>query len=577
MIDLIGFSAIHFLRPWWLVLLIPIVLLVFYSKPALESNSRWAEFIADHLFDALKVKGGHSHWFNPVNVGLVLVSLCALLMAGPSWQRQVSPFVQDQAVLVIALDLSDTMSQKDIQPSRLVRAKQKISDLLALRGDARTGLIAYAGSAHQVIPLSNDASLIHQFLAAVDITMMPKSGKFPETILPLANQMLSDAAEPGTLLLIGDGIAPTTIDAFETFFDQQPYQLIVLGMGLTEPIVNDVDDQKFGGAHLALQENALKSLASSASGYYQKNTADKSDVQRINRLIEHHLALVDDDDRSWLDAGYFLLYPIAFMFLYWFRKGWTLNWCVALFFVHALATTPPSLAGELEGEPQFTSLTDGAEGQSNRRPGIPIVERVKREFIDLWMSPDQQGRYYFDRGDYSLAAQRFENLAWQGMAHYYAENFSAAAELFRRIDSPVGRFNLANALAQGQHYVAAVRVYSAVLDEAPNQPGALNNRSFVQQIIDDINRMSASQQTEQGQASKQLGDAPQRADGADQKDIASEEIEQLSAEQLLADEQIHEMWMRQVQADPARFLRSKFQSQYSMRTRADAGAAAEQD
>jgi Ca-activated chloride channel family protein len=116
-----------------------------------------------------------------------------------------------------------------------------------------------------------------------------------------------------------------------------------------------------------------------------------------------------------------------------------------------------------------------------------------------------------------------------------------------------------------------------VLDEAPNQPGALNNRSFVQQIIDDINRMSASQQTEQGQASKQLGDAPQRADGADQDDIASEEIEQLSAEQLLADEQIHEMWMRQVQADPARFLRSKFQSQYSMRTRDDAGAAPEQD
>ena len=123
MIDLIGFSAIHFLRPWWLVLLIPIVLLVFYSKPALESNPRWAEFIADHLFDALKVKGGHSHWFNPVNVGLVLVSLCALLMAGPSWQRQVSPFVEDQAVLVIALDLSDTMSQKDIQPSILSRSR----------------------------------------------------------------------------------------------------------------------------------------------------------------------------------------------------------------------------------------------------------------------------------------------------------------------------------------------------------------------------------------------------------------------------------------------------------------------
>jgi Ca-activated chloride channel family protein len=576
MIDLIGISAFHFLRPWWLVLLIPIVLLMFYSKPMLAINSRWTEFIADHLRDALQVNGGHYHWFNPVNVGLVLATLCTLLMAGPSWQRQVSPFVQDQAVLVIALDLSDTMGQQDIQPSRLERAKQKIADLLELRGDARTGLIAYAGSAHQVIPLSNDASLIHQFLAAVDSTMMPKSGKFPETILPLADRMLGDAAVPGTLLLIGDGVAGTTKDAFTAFFEKQSYQFIVLGMGLTEPVAKGVDGQKFGGAHLALQENALKSLASSAGGYYQKNTSDKSDVLRINRLIEHHLASVEDDDRPWMDAGYFLLYPIAFMFLYWFRKGWTLNLCVALFFVHAVTISPSSVAGEFEGNSQSTAVTDRTEKQSIRLLERPLVERVKREFIDLWISPDQQGRYYFERGDYTLAAQRFESLAWQGTAHYYAENFSAAAELFRRIDNPGGRFNLANALAQGQHYVAAVRVYSAVLDEAPNHSGALKNRNFVQQIIDDINRMSASQQTEPGEASKQLGDAPQRADGADQNDIAADEFEQLSAEQILADEQIQEMWMRQVQADPARFLRSKFQLQYSLRTRADTDPTTDQ-
>ncbi|MFT5656611.1 MAG: Ca-activated chloride channel family protein, partial [Arenicella sp.] len=84
------------------------------------------------------------------------------------------------------------------------------------------------------------------------------------------------------------------------------------------------------------------------------------------------------------------------------------------------------------------------------------------------------------------------------------------------------------------------------------------------------------QQTEQGEASKQLGDAPQRADGADQNDIAADEIEQLSAEQILADEQIQEMWMRQVQADPARFLRSKFQLQYSLRTRSDADPTTDQ-
>lgn len=576
MIDLVQFSAFHFLRPWWLVLLIPIVLLIIYSKKQLESGSIWSEFIAEHLLDALKVKGGHYHWFNPANMALILVLLCTLLMAGPSWQRQASPFVQDQAVLVIALDLSDTMNQTDIQPSRLERAKQKIMDLLELRSDARTGLIAYAGSAHQVIPLSNDPSLIHQFLAAVDSTMMPKSGKLPEVMLPLVSTMLNEAAEPGTLLVIGDGVAPTTINEFKGSFDSQSYQLIVLGMGLTHMPESGGLDQQFGGAHIALQESALKSLASETGGYYQRNTPDKSDVLRINRLIEHHLALVDDDDRPWVDAGYFLLYPIAFMFLYWFRKGWTLNWCVALVFVQAFVTSPTSLASELDVSSANTVLSNGVDELTSSSSEIPIVERIKREFIDLWMTADQQGRYYFDRGDHALAAQRFEDLAWQAMAHYYAENFSAAAELFRRIDTPIGRFNLANALAQGQNYVSAVKVYSVVLEEMPNHAGALKNRNVIQQIIQDINQMSASQQTEQGQTSRELGDAPQRADGAEQEDIASAKIEQLTADQLLADEQIHEMWMRQVQADPARFLRSKFQSQYSLRASDETSADANQ-
>ena len=75
--------------------------------------------------------------------------------------------------------------------------------------------------------------------------------------------------------------------------------------------------------------------------------------------------------------------------------------------------------------------------------------------------------------------------------------------------------------------------------------------------------MSESQQGEPGSAeqSRELGDAPQTADGAEQESWGKREFEQYSAEQLLGDLAMHELWMRQIQTDPSRFLSIKFQMQ----------------
>ena len=574
MIESMQLGAFHFLRPWWLLLLLPIIGACFYALQQRKAMPDWGNLIAAHLLAALTVGNNSQRWFNPLNLGLFILSLSVLLMAGPTWQRQASPFVQDNAVLVVALDLSKSMDQTDIQPSRIERAKQKVADLLELRGSARTGLVVYSGTAHQVIPLTNDPEIIRQYLSAVDSNMMPKSGKFPEHVIPLVDQMLREAAAPGTLLIIGDGVGPNTVQEFSQYFAQAPYQLLVMGMGLTEigqsTESSGASNALFGGAHLPLQERALRRLASQSGGRYLASSFDKSDVRSINRLVDRHLELVDDSNRPWVDAGYYLLYPIAFFFLLWFRRGWTLNWCIALFFVHALSESSNTYANEIDAKAQIEEQQAVAPKTSSPSPLDSLLNRVKHGFMDLWLSRDQQGRYYFEHGDYASAAQRFESPSWQAMAFYYAENFAAAAELFRQIDSPTGRFNLANALAQGQHYVNAVKIYSLVLEQQQDHSGALKNKKIVQRIIDDINRMSASQQAEPGKSSRDLGDAPQRAEGAAQLDISSDEVEQFTAEQILLDEQIQEMWMRQVQADPARFLSAKFNLQHHRQTMLDA-------
>jgi Ca-activated chloride channel family protein len=389
-----------------------------------------------------------------------------------------------------------------------------------------------------VIPLTNDPDVVNNFLSAITTQMMPRKGKFPEKALPIAELMLGDSPVPGTVLLIGDGVSPRTHTDFEQYFSTRQHQLLVLGVG-TE-ISNADEGDSADDILIPLERSALGKLARENRGFYQTLTLNKDDVRNLNRRINSHLVIVEDGSRPWVDEGYFLLFPIALIMLLWFRQGWTLHWSIVLVVVAGMASPPPALAAD-----------DSSAGWD-----------LAGQFMDLWFTPDQQGRYYLDKGDYKMAAASFENITWRGIAYYRGENFKAAVEMFSRIETANGYFNLGNAWAHGRSYLLAVKAYDQVLELEPDHEGALHNRSKIQAIIDDINLMSASQQAEPGESSKELGDdEPQTADGAERHDILERQVEQLSAEDILLDEQLNELWMRQVQKDPSRFLSVKFQMQ----------------
>lgn len=528
-----GLRHFHFLRPWWLLALIPAGLVLRYLWTAEDPRSQWRGMIAEHLLSPMLVRGAGRAWLNPVTLAAVTSLLLITALAGPSWERRPSPFVEDQAALIIALDVSSTMDQNDIQPSRLERAKLKISDLMELRGGARTGLIVYAGTAHTVMPLTDDSDVMLNFLSAIETGMMPRPGKAPERALPLADRLFRDTELPGTFLLMADGVGPNSQAAFSDYFSAAPHQLLVYGIGA------DGADDAVGT--LALEGEALMSLAAAAGGSYQLLTPDKQDVARISRRVESNFATIEDDSRPWVDAGYYLLIPVTLMMLFWFRRGWTLHWVFALVLLGGAA--------------------DPARARDFR-------------FADLWLTADQQGRFYLERGDYATAAERFRDPAWKAAAYYLNEDFTLAAELFVRIESADGFFNLGNAYAHGREYLRARAAYDRALELEPGHAGAAKNRQVIQAIIDEINRISESQQAEAGEDSDELapGD-PQTAEGAEREDMITFEREQLTADQLLKDARLNDLWMQQVQQNPADFLAAKFFMQLERRRSADDGEA----
>ncbi|UXI04550.1 VWA domain-containing protein [Photobacterium sp. TY1-4] len=538
-------SQFHFIRPGWLLTFIPFGGLL-YLRWKLEARPAWTDIIPPHLRTALTL--GEQGWRRqlPLKLLALIIGLAIVICAGPTWQREASPFGEDKAALVIVLDNSDSMLATDLPPSRLERSKQKIRDLLALRAGGKTGLIVYAGSAHIAMPLTQDSAVFNPFLAAITPEVMPKPGKAAETTLPAIETLLQEHAG-GTVLFISDGITPKAIDAFATFFTAHPYQLLVYGAGNPAVVSKNPMDTR-----------ALKSLAAQTDGRFVTATVDQDDLTTLNSAIERHMQLNSESAMPWQDMGYPLVALLALLMLLWFRKGWVVQWCFVGYLAAMIFALPTPTVAAVQ-----SSVEPEAAQQSVSR-----WNRISQWWMDLWLTPDQQGQRLFNQLQYLEAARHYRDPLRKGIAYYYASEFKLAHTEFLEVGSDWGDFYAASALARQREYLAA-RTLLRELAERPNldpqlRQGVANNLQVISTLIEDINRMSESQTgTPDGpDASKALGDQPQTAEGAQETATQSLlEQETLNAEQILGSTELADKWLKRVNADPKVFLSSKFMIQ----------------
>jgi len=241
-----------------------------------------------------------------------------LALAGPSWQMQASPFSEDQAAMFIIVKVTPDMLARDIQPSRLQRSVLKIQDLLALKEDVRTGLIAYAGSAHLVLPLTTDAGVINSFAAALEPAAMPVEGDEPAAAIALANQRLKDAAVPGSIVLITDAIDPSQIAELGKIRAQGGVEVHILAMAAGAEVIPPPGSYPAK----ALDLDSLREAARAMGGTVTAVTADKHDVESLSARIERSISQAPaTEGRQWQDAGYYLLPLLVLIMLSFFRRG----------------------------------------------------------------------------------------------------------------------------------------------------------------------------------------------------------------------------------------------------------------
>jgi Ca-activated chloride channel family protein len=560
-------AQFHFLRPWWLLALLAAAALLWAIGRRDDVRRRWRSVVSPHLLEALVVDPGRRRRVRPVHLIAALIVIGALAAAGPTWERERPPFMEDKAPLAIAIDLSPTMNATDVSPTRLERAKLKVKALLAQRSGARTAIFAYAGSTHMVLPLTDDAQLIQTFVDALQTRIMPVAGKNTALALREIDASLAKEDTPGSIVFFTDGVEAPAFGAFRAHADNARSEAVVLAFGTERggPVLSPQGDEGSarggdGGGFARLDVEALKRLKSDSGVPVATATLDSDDdVQWVQRHVQSHLQRkVAESGGRWKEVGWWLLWPTVLLGALWFRKGWTVRW-VAAWMLGVSLVLSVGMPGEASAQALVSSQAgDSAQGAAGTAPEPPPWR-----FVDLWLTRDQQGRRAFDDGDFAGAAALFEDPMWRGVALFRAGKFADAAQVLAQVDTPQGHFNEGDALAMLGKYDEAALRFERALKARPGWKAAQANLDLMHLLDAQKNKKSDGEEEATDLKPDEIKfDPKSKKSKADKKAVQSEGAGNDD-----------EVWMRNIQTSPTMLLARKFALQAALPRPAEPPAA----
>jgi Ca-activated chloride channel family protein len=303
----LGWLPVHFIRPGWLLALLLAGSFWWLLRRHSDASQAWRGIIAPHLLARLWGGEERRSRFGPLEwIGLTwLVVIVAI--AGPTWKHVPSPFAEETAAIAVVVAVTPSMQTEDVQPSRSERATLKLHDLLANRGSARTALIAYAGTAHLVMPTTTDAGIIDAFAQALDPAIMPREGDAAAAALHLADRTLTEAGG-GSIVWITDTVAPEQAAELAAWRQQSS-----TAVRLWPPLLP-------GAERDALEQNAQPVRPDVV--YL---TADDGDVRALASAARFADVSGTDADTRWAESGFWLTPLIVLLMLPLFRRGWMVS------------------------------------------------------------------------------------------------------------------------------------------------------------------------------------------------------------------------------------------------------------
>lgn len=500
---MIDFAEFHFLRPEWFWALLPLGILLLLTFRLFKQQSGWQSVLASHLYKHVISETGSVKKRPPMSLLAIGWILAVTALAGPTWQQLPQPVYQLNTGKVVLLDMSMSMRATDVKPNRLERAKYKAIDLINSIGEGDIGLVAYAGDAFTISPLSSDAQNLTTLLPSLTPEIMPVQGSEPFLGLKAAAELLKNAGYlEGEVFWITDGIEMAQVAELRELISELPYRISVLGIGTADGAPIQLLDGDFlkdpRGAIVVpkLNGNILSGIARATGGRYSSITANDNDLDRLlgQSLINRDTQQEDPDSESeddsfgdkWQESGPYLILLLVPLAAFGFRRGYITLICVGV-------------------------LSAGMQPNS----------AMALEWTDVWKTKDQQAAESFKSEDFEKAANTFDDPLWKGSALYKNGEYESALSEFAKVQGTESLYNQGNTLAKLGKLDEAISTYQQVLDQQPEHEDAKANKELLEQLKQQQQDQEQQQNKDQDQSDQEQQDNDeqnQQQDGEQQED-----------------------------------------------------------
>lgn len=433
------------LRPYWLLALIPLAVLLWWCWQRRPAGASWQKLLPAHLAKHLLTgqEGAQSRW--PLLMLALAWLLATLAMAGPSWEQDKYPLYQLKGGRVLVMDMSNSMRATDLSPDRLTQAKFKAIDLVRQLKEGETGLVAYAGAAFTVAPMTRDGSTLEYLIQALSPEIMPVQGSRSDLGIEKAVDLLKQAGyRRGDILLFTDGLNDKERSLISKL-DLGPFKVSALVFGTDQgaPIRSLSGELlKDDKGQVVIAKSHLSETCSVIAGLCIKAGLDDGDLKTLLTPKDDGQTKSNEVITLPKDGGRYLLWLLVPLVLLAFRRGLLVLALVAL---------------------------------------LPMVKPAEAA---VFKNDNQQGYQQYQDKDYAQAAKTFTDPNWQAAALYRDGKYQQAADLWAKQSGASAHFNEGNALAKAGKLDQAISAYDEALDTQPDFPDARFNRDLVKKQLD---------------------------------------------------------------------------------------------
>jgi Ca-activated chloride channel homolog len=501
-VELDFLNQFHFLRPEWFAAIIPLLLLVILIRKATAKQSGWQSVIPSHLYQYMVIGKTEVGAKPPIMLLAIAWFVSVIALAGPTWERLPQPVYQLKMGHVIVIDMSLSMRATDMTPDRLTRAKYKAIDLVNAIGEGEMGLVAYAGDAFVISPLTEDAANITTLIPSLSPEIMPVPGSDPLLGIESAAALLTNAGyNSGMIYWITDGIELAQQNELQEYVASIPFTLNALTVGTAEgaPIRQQsgelLKDHTGSIVIPKLNDDAVKGVVKTSGGRFESFTSNDTDIEALAAisLLDKGNSEEDEEDSNiqgdqWKEVGPYLVVLLLPLAAFAFKRG-----LVFLLLVGLLS--PPVM--------QKAHALQGSDVASERQSGIENSAQPKS--LSWWQKPfmndNQEALNSYQRGKYKDAVSQFDDKLWKASSLYKSGEYERALAAFENIPGPESLYNQGNALAKLGKLEKAIEKYERALQEAPDFEDAKANKK----IIEDLLEQQAQQEKQNQQQNQQQG------------------------------------------------------------------------